>query len=118
MMNIKEMEKRALQELKEAREKTITEIVSVFESGFYEQIKEDIATNQSISKEYYELEVPFNVKCLDGFDNKRLPSNGLTSKEIMEKVAEKLQELGCSTEFVENKINNEKSNLKAKLIVK
>ena len=117
MLNIKEMEQKALKELKETQEKTINEMVKVFEDGFYEQLKEDVAINQKVSKEYYELEIPFNVKCSPGFATQRIPSNGLTPKEIMEKVSDVLIEKGYVTEFVENNINNEKSVLKARLNV-
>ena len=116
MLNIKAMEHRALMELKETQDKVIKDMVDVCEESIYKELKDDVAVNQKITAEFYEVVIPFNVKNSQGFSTNRIPSNGLTAKEIMEKVAEVLEKEGYTTEFVENNVG-EKSNLQVKLIV-
>lgn len=117
MIKLKALEAKAFAEIKETSERVISSFVKLAEEAIYNELKLDVAENGCISKETYEVEIPFNPRMDGGFETKRSVEHGMTNKELLEKVVEQLNENGYEAQSVDNEFGEQsvlKVTLKAK----
>lgn len=115
MLDLKEMEEKAKQEIEETSKKVISSFIEVIEEEIYKQLKIDVAKNGTISENEYELTLPFNPRSEKGFENKRSSEHGMTNAELIVKVKDGLEAKGYVCSLEDNGFG-EFSNLKTKLI--